>query len=305
MAREIDALQPDLLMTHGFNGHIVALVTRLLRKYPVVPVCSYHGEYYPTNDLRGVLIRMYNRAAEYYIRRHALGVVSVAEFSKRYLVTRGVDAGKVRVIHNGLDNLESRFEARSRLRNEWNVHPCDCLIGVASRLDPVKGVSYLVDAFAVLAPRFPKLKLVIIGTGACENEIKNQVRERRLVERTVFTGFRSDVDDCLAAFDIFALPSLAECHSIALLEAMRAKKAVIATDVGGNPESVRHEKEALLVPPADVCALAGAIERFVIDDALRSKLSEAAHERFLEKFTIEHMVSQTAEWLLQCGTTVR
>jgi glycosyltransferase involved in cell wall biosynthesis len=95
---------------------------------------------------------------------------------------------------------------------------------------------------------------------------------------------------------------LAEYHSIALLEAMRAGKAIVATDVGGNTESVRNLKEGLIVPAADVERLVHAIDRMVIDRSLAKKLGEAARERFKDKFTEEIMVRQTAQWLVRCAT---
>ena len=102
----------------------------------------------------------------------------------------------------------------------------------------------------------------------------------------------------LAICDVFALPSLEEYHSIAILEAMRARKAIVATNIGGNPESLRDERDALMVPSMDAEALANALERVLTQPALRENLAESAHTRFLENFTIDVMKKNLAREIL-------
>jgi len=204
---------------------------------------------------------------------------------------------RVEAIHNGIPDTVQDRVARTRLREEWGILPQEILVGVASRLDPVKGVAYLVDAFGRVASRYPHAKLVLIGAGSLDDALRTQVNALGLTGRVVFTGFRTDIAACLDAMDVFVLPSLAEYHSIGLLEAMRAAKAIVATDVGGNTESARHEQEALIVPPADAAAIVAALERFFDDPVLRNRLGQMARERYLAEFTVDQMVRRTAAWL--------
>ena len=80
-------------------------------------------------------------------------------------------------------------------------------------------------------------------------------------------------------------------------EAMRAGKAIVATDVGGNTESVRDGQEALIVKPADIDGLSAALERLADDAGLRTSLGEAAYKRFCADFTVEAMLNKTARWM--------
>ena len=201
------------------------------------------------------------------------------------------------MIHNGISDLEQNLLARARLREEWGIHSGEVLVGIASRFDPIKGIAGLVDAFGRVAGNYPQAKLVLIGAGSLDDALRAQVGSLGLSDRVIFTGFRTDIAACLEAMDVFVLPSLAESHSIGLLEAMRAAKAIIATDVGGNTESVRHEQEALIVPPADGTALAAALERLFDDPALRNRLGQKARARFLDEFTVDRMLGRTAKWL--------
>lgn len=303
LSREIKRMKPNFIMSHGFNGHFIAMAMDMIGRHPVKKICSYHGQYHAPRKNRKLFEKPFDLMTEYFIRHRVVSVVSVAEYCKEYLVQRRVNPDKIEVIHNGIDrSFVSDKKARRQLRDEWGVKDNEILLGVASRLDPVKGISYLIDAFAREGKRMDKLKLVIAGTGTLDNTLKRRVDEIGLSRRIVFAGFRSDVSDCLSAFDIFVLPSLAEYHSIALLEAMRAKKAIIATNVGGNPESVRHKREAILIPPANTDSLAKAIERLSTNPTMRTKLANAAHKRFQQEFTTKRMVHRTADWILRCGS---
>ncbi|MFQ5644538.1 MAG: glycosyltransferase family 4 protein [Thiogranum sp.] len=237
--------QPDLVMSHGFNGHFMSSILRRKAAVTVPAICSYHGEYHATTPLRHLTGFFYTRYTHRYIRKKVLSVVAVAEYCGKFLSDHGVDPAKITVIHNGIEDGEPVSDGREELRGEWGVGCDDVLVGVASRVDPVKGIRYLVDAFWEISGRHPGARLVIVGTGTLDKELKENVDKCGLSGRVIFAGFRTDIDRCFAAFDIFALPSLAEYHSIGLLEAMRAGKPIIATSVGGNTESVRDGEEAL------------------------------------------------------------
>ena len=303
LCRHVRAVNPALIMTHGFNGHFIARLLRLSGCHRGELISSYHGLYHATSASRRVLAPVFNRFTEWHVRR-TLGTVAVAEDSRRYLVGKGIPGDLVQVIHNGIEDLQCSSKERRTLRAEWKVSDDQLIIGVASRLDPVKGLAYLLDAFSRLASKHQNVVLVVVGTGAVEEDLQAQARKLGIDGRVRFTGFRSDVAQCLSAFDIFALPSLAEYHSIALLEAMRAGKAIVATNVGGNTESVRDMQEALIISPADVCAMGNALDRLLSDRSLRSQLGSAARQRFLAEFTEGVMLKRTAAWLTNCAEQV-
>ena len=245
------------------------------------------------------LEKLFDFFTKYYFRNWVSGISCVSEYSKKQLSKKKVDSNKITVIHNGIsDAITPSPVVRYRLRREWCIDDGDILLGLACRLDRVKGISYLLDAFSKASKRIPQLKLVLIGIGPLEGILKEKVKSLGLSKKILFPGFRSDVGDCLFAIDIFILPSLKENHSISLLEAMRAQRPIIVTDVGGNTESVRNEKEALVVPPADVNSLTNAIERLATTETLRNRLARAAYSRFQREFTAEKALKKTAEWMM-------
>ena len=226
-----------------------------------------------------------------------IGTIAVANFCKDFLIRERVNKDKVTVVHNGINDIEVNIRKRDLLRNEWGIKDKEILLGVASRIDPVKGIAYLVDAFIHLNNIHKNIKLVVIGTGTLENKLKDKVMKSNLGNQVIFTGFRSDISACLSAMDIFVLPSLAEYHSIALLEAMRAGKPIVSTDVGGNTESVRDNEEALIVKSADALGLETALSKMVGSAELRARLSRAARQRYLDHFTEDKTIEKTESWL--------
>ena len=301
VAKFFKELQPDLILTHGFNGHAIALVAKLFNISKDNFVCTYHGSYHATTYFRKLLQPLFNLFTEYFIRNYALSCATVSLFTKRYLIKKRVAKDKIEIIHNGLHSVESGSFSRGQLRKKWGVLEDEILVGVTSRLDPVKGISYILKAFKRIEKLQINLKLVIIGSGSDLKNLKSLSSKLGLTKTVLYAGYRSDIDRCLEALDIYVLPSLFEYHSIALLEAMRAGKAIIATGVGGNTESVRDQKEALIVPPADVDRLAEAIIKLAMDSVLRTKLGNAAKARFVKKFTADIMAKKTADWVMQCA----
>ncbi len=105
----------------------------------------------------------------------------------------------------------------------------------------------------------PALKLLIVGEGEEENNLKNLARSLDLTEQVIFAGLRLDSDTLYPFAELFILPSRWEGMPNAVLEAMAAGKPVVATEVGGVPELVLHGETGILVPPGDTDALAQAI----------------------------------------------
>lgn len=288
----IKQYNPDVLFVHGFNGPVIAKVLqwKLKRKLPFV--CSYHGLYYPPKPFRKTLAKLFNSAMLRIYRKNVFGIVSVSEYSKRVLVKKDIPSDKIKVVHNALKN--DVFDGKNE--NEIiEVAKKGIVIGTVTRLDPFKGLEFLLEAFAALKEK-NNINLIIIGDGPHKQVLEQKCCELEISDRVLFAGYRSDVDVCLNDMDIFVLPSLFENHSIALLEAMRAGKAIIATDVGGNTESVRDGKEALIVPAEDKKALANALKTMIADSGLRERLAKAARQRFEAEFTEEVMLEKLADW---------
>ena len=160
-------------------------------------------------------------------------------------------------------------------------------------LTPAKAQHVLIEAFARMAGPAPGARLLLAGDGPLRGALEEQARRLGAGERVRFLGVRRDVPGLLAAADLFVLSSVREGLSLSLLEAMRAGRAVVATDVGGNREAVVPGATGLLVPAGDAAALAEAMAALAADGAKRAAWGGAARRRWEERFTAEHMVRDT------------
>jgi len=294
-AKLVESSSPDFVFVHGFNGPIIARAIQIKLKRKIPFVCSYHGFYHAPSLSRIPLAPVFNKAAEYVYSHHATAVVAVAQYCKNQLVFRGVPEHKITVIHNGLPARQQAGKLVTRA--DAGLVDSNFVIGIASRLDPVKGLEYLLAAFANIVLVYPMARLLLVGDGPCEKNLRKQSAKLDIADKVIFTGYQDNVDNWLDVFDVFVLPSLAEYHSIALLEAMRAGKAIVATDVGGNTESVVHEKHGLIVPSANAAALQKAIIRLIENSEFRNNLGASAQNRFKAEFTEDRMIEKMSIWL--------
>ena len=154
------------------------------------------------------------------------------------------------------------------------------------RADAGKGVFDLLSAVAALAPAFPHLRLVVGGVGELDT-MRDRAAELGIAGRVTLAGWLDEAAKAgeLARAQIFCLPSHAEGLPMAMLEAMAAAKAVVASSVGGIPEAIGDGDNGLLVAPRDVPALTAALASLLRDDALRERLGARARETVEQRFS--------------------
>ena len=173
------------------------------------------------------------------------------------------------VINNGMNfTLFSSEEKTEGDRVVDKLHCDDRLIGFVGRLSHEKGLDFLIQAFSRLRKDHPNIKLLLCGTGPSERELRKRVKQLDLSSSVIFAGFVNDVASALKKIDIFVMPSLTEGMPMVLMEAIAAKKNIIATKVGGMPEMLSDYKRSLLVPHGDAELLQDAIAAFLGDSKL-------------------------------------
>jgi glycosyltransferase involved in cell wall biosynthesis len=153
------------------------------------------------------------------------------------------------------------------------------VIGSVSRLAPVKGYRFLVQAMPVVLKRVPQARLEIAGDGPELPVLKSEVARLGLDRSVTFLGWQDDLDPPFARWRVFAAPSLMEGFGTSILEAAMRGLPIVASDVGGIPELVEHGVTGLLVPPARPDALAASIAGLLTDAGRAAALGAAAAER--------------------------
>ncbi len=183
------------------------------------------------------------------------------------------------------------LDGPSTLRAELGLAATAQLAVAVGNLYPVKGHSVLLDALGFLAERFPQLHVAIAGRGELEGMLRRRALELRVSDRFHLLGLRSDIANVLAGADVFVLPSLSEGVPLALLEAMLARKPVIASAVGDVPIVLDGGRAGALVPPSDAAALAATVQELLADAARARALGAAAHARASVTYTFEVMMT--------------
>ena len=227
---------------------------------------------------------------DYLYNRQVDGVVAISRKIADLLVEGGVRSEKIRLIHSGID--PAPFEKRDA--SAADAGPM--VIGTVAVLEERKGHRFLLEAAALLKQQGHRLKYRLAGEGSERRRLRQLVLEKGLQEDVEFTGFVSDIPAFLSAIDIFVLPSLYEGLGVAVLEAMAAGKAVVATRAGGLPELVDDTITGVLVPQQDSRALARAIETLILQMALVRRMGARGRERVLRHFTMEQMAKKNEDY---------
>jgi glycosyltransferase involved in cell wall biosynthesis len=220
-------------------------------------------------------------------------VVVNCDAMRRHMIDdEGVRADHLRTCYNGLDT--EHFRPLPKLRPP-ELAGASLVVGVVCALRPEKGLPTLLEAFSKVASGPPSalrsgLRLAVVGSGPMLQPLQEISVRLGLQNKCHFEPSTADVARWLRAIDIFVLPSLSEALSNALMEAMACGCAVVASQVGGNPELVSDGTTGLLFPAGDSEALAHRLERLIGDDELRSRVGTAAAGRLQQSFSLNASV---------------
>ena len=275
----------DVLVGHDYKANLV--LERASPGTGIPRVAIVHG--YTAENWK---IRLFERIDRKHLPR-AAAVVAVSETVRDVALAAGVAPDRVHLIENGIDVDRVAAESaagRASVRREWGVADDEVLAVSIGRLSPEKGHRVLLDAWKRLGAAAPRL--VLVGDGACRADLEF-VATRLPPGRVTFAGWRSDPTACVGAADLAILPSLTEGLPLALLEAMAAGTAVVATRVGGMPRALGDGTCGLLVAPNDATALAGAVEELSDSPDGRARLARAA----LGRVRVAYDVSRQARAL--------
>ena len=180
-------------------------------------------------------------------------------------------------------------ENKAKSKTALGFLPEEIIIGAVGRLDPVKDYTTLIKAFASLTNSYKNIKLMIIGNGPEEDNLRKCVEHAGIKDRVAFLGRKDNVNEILKAMDIFVLPSLAEGISNTILEAFASGLPVISTNVGGNPELVRDKETGFLFQSGDVEGLTMLLRKYIESSKLMAIHGKAARKKALEEFSLDGM----------------
>jgi glycosyltransferase involved in cell wall biosynthesis len=273
-------LKPDLVASHSSKVGILTRVVNFTLEVPTIH--TVHG--WPFAAGIRVPQRWMYLAAEMLTARLATRIITVSDYDRELALRyRVAPAQKIVTIHNGVPDIPGNLRA-----NPKDMPPT---IVTVARFERQKDFTTLFKALAALQKSTWRLDW--IGDGGFRQQAEVLARELGVRDRICFLGQRRDIPKRLAQSQIFTLVSRYEGFPLCILEAMRAGLPVVATNVGGVSESVRHGKTGILVEPANVCDLRHGLDALIRNPDLRVEFGAAGRERYERLFPLDKMVEKT------------
>lgn len=214
-------------------------------------------------------------------------VIAISKAVEEYLITsREVPANKVCLVYNPVNETALISESCKE----------DLLFTVVARLEPVKNLSFLIEAFSEILKNWPDAVLNIIGDGSQKELLQEKINSLSLANKVILKGFIPNPYPELAKSTYFILPSLFEGFGLACVEAIQAGNVVICTSSGGIPEFINDEKQGFIFDPKDKHALLAAINKAVnlkMDE--REEMVRSAQKRVTQMFSPSKYINELQE----------
>jgi glycosyltransferase involved in cell wall biosynthesis len=217
-------------------------------------------------------------------------IVAVSNEVKKDMLKYKIPKEKIRVIDNGicLERFEKLVETR-KIKSQLGLEEKTRVIGTIGSLGIEKGHIYLLEAARQVLDVVKDLKFLVIGDGPLRKPLEEKSEELGIKKHVIFLGQRKDIPELLMAMDIFVLPSIKEGLPIALLEAMVAKRPVIATRVGAIPKVIENKDTGILVEPKDIKGLRDAIMNLINDPERMNLLAQEGFNKVCTDFSSDEM----------------
>ncbi len=261
---------------HRWSSFISFFVSKVFR---IPLITTYHG------------ISQNNRRLTLWGDR----VISVSEDAKSHLIGYfKVNPGNIVVIHNGV-KISDDFDNAEDTSNHFS----ETKIAYIARLSPEKDHKTLFQALKRVLKDFPSLRVLLVGTGPLENELRDLAFNIGISNNIDFIGEVDDINSILKRVDFIVLSSFTEGMPISILEALAAGKPVVATDVGDVGALVINNKTGYLVPPKNPKKLADAIYLMLSNKEKAKEMGKNGRMLIKENFGIDKMVEQTENLYLE------
>jgi len=266
-----DAKDSDVIHAHEAKGAQFAYFANLIYKTPYIIT-------------RRVSFSIKNNFLNRAIYSNSSYIITVVDSIQDEVKKINRDL-KFKTINSAYSDLDVNNSEVENIKNEFKSK---FLIGTIGELEHLKGQYYLIEAMKMLQKEFPDIHLILLGKGSEENLFKEQAKE---LSNVTFTGFVNNVGDYIQCFDLFAFPSLSEGIASILFDIMQSNVPIVTTNVGGIPEYIKNDENALLIESKNIQALYESIKRLYLDKNLREKLATKALET-VEDYSITAMAQK-------------
>ena len=290
----IKLLQDEhIQLVHAHGSRAASNILYPVRKLHIPLVYTVHG--WSFHNDQSYIVQKLRGWSEKIICSSASQVICVSESNKE-TGSKVFGLKHAIVIENGVNldkfNPDGSFK---NLRSEFGFSESDFIVGFIARCTKQKNPLGYLAALEKAHSVNPSVKGLFVGEGDMDEEVDAYIQQHQMKDYLYRSLFRTDVPDLLHCIDVYCLPSLWEGLSVALLEAMAMRKAIIATPTDGTKEVIRHEGNGLLVPFDDVHALAKSMIAMYEDRDLKEIISLQAQKYVADRFNAKRVAKSVLE----------
>lgn len=275
----------DIVHSHGYKANIYAVLSNRKNKRPLVTTCH---NWIISNAKMG----FYTYLDKIFLKRFDT-VVPVSKTVEGLLLDARVDSKKIRLIENGINISRFLHERKAEgLRSLLGIDAKSKVIGTVGRLTEEKGHKFLLHSAKKVLDSYENCFFIIVGDGRLRGALEEDALAAGIGERVIFTGTRSDIPELLSIMDIFVLPSLTEGQPMALLEAMAAGKAIVASNVGDVKKMLKDGLLGIVTPPGDPETCSNGILHYLNNPLAAKKSGTMAQKEAIERYSSERMARE-------------
>lgn len=284
LVSHLKTTKPDIVHAHLEMAMTMAIPAARLAGIPAVG--TFHHVHRPLSGRASARERLALEIATRSAATIFVSQASLTSFADRYRKGRPVPASWT-VVHNGIDLdyfTPGPGPGLSPLPADLDLagHP---VVTVLAALRDFKGITHAIDAWPAVLARHPDARLLLVGSGSEEQDLRAQVARLQLTDSVIFAGMRSDIPDVLRGSDLTVLPSIyGENLPTVLMEAGGCGRPVVASDVGGISDIVADGETGLLVTPGDAAGIAAAITSLLDDPERGHRMGQAGRRRMERLF---------------------
>ena len=282
-----------IVHSHTAKAGVLARLAGFFLRVPIV-VHSPHGHnfYGYFNKFFSYMIVLVERIFSKFTTAF---IVSTNLEKKDMLNFKITSKEKIYVIPLGIEDCVYKLskDKKISIRKKYSIKDNEIVIGTISRLEPIKGIKYLIEAMYLISLKFDYVKFIITGDGSLRDFVLDKIKKLNLSKKIILTGWLDDINQIINIFDIFVIASLNEAFGLAIIYAQKIGIPVIATKVCGIPEVVLDKKSGILVNPKDSNALACAMGYLILNEEKRIEMGNFAFDYMRDKFKVSSMVNST------------
>ena len=262
-----------IVHTHTAKAGIIGRSAAKIVGVPII-IHTLHGLTF--HDFMPLYQKKFFILLEKFVARFTDHFISVGENIKKKSIEAGIGAPeKYSTIYSGMDLTQFKVVNMDKIQFKKTINMLNnqIIIGTVSRLEPRKGPQYFIEVMERVKKRIPNIKGVIVGCGSFRSHLEKKIKKLNLEENIILTGYRRDIAEIMSIFDIICLTSLWEGIPRVLIQGALLGKPLIAFNIDGNSEVIKHEVNGYLVPPIDINEFANRIIYLIENDDIRKKMS--------------------------------